>query len=311
MKFSIIVAAFNCEKFIDEAIKSCLEQDFEDFEVIVVNDASTDGTVGRIRAFLSDRRVRLVSHDKNKGILASRLTGLECATGEYVFFLDGDDYFLPNAFSSFNEKTVGRPDIIFCSMFDGATKSVWPKYKCNGRNVSVTKFYFKNVRNFCWTSATKVVIREKALNLLEDLSFVKKRVCLAEDYLIYSSLLRYIDTCAVVENPVYFYRDSSAIEKNYPGKEANISERLEAYEYVLHCVSVLGKRLLNKKSSVPMSEYESRMLLADALMNKIIYYSQMHLYEGNKILIRIRYYKYVINKCGLLRFILFRLNKFI
>lgn len=97
-KISVIMPVYNGEKYIAEAIASVRAQTLEDWELIVVNDGSTDQTVGIVEAF-GDARIRLFSQS-NAGEAAARNTGLAVANGDYVAFLDADDLFLPSALCS-------------------------------------------------------------------------------------------------------------------------------------------------------------------------------------------------------------------
>ncbi|MCQ2522747.1 MAG: glycosyltransferase [Lachnospiraceae bacterium] len=87
---SIIVPVYNAENYIKETIESVLSQTFEDFELILVDDISTDNSVAVIESF-NDKRVRLHKVDKNQGAYAARNKGLELAKGRYIAFLDADD----------------------------------------------------------------------------------------------------------------------------------------------------------------------------------------------------------------------------
>ncbi len=91
---SVVIPTYNRAHVISAAIKSVLEQSFRDLEVIVVDDASTDGTEGVVRS-LDDGRVRYIRHEENKGAPAARNTGINAARGQYVAFQDSDDEWLP------------------------------------------------------------------------------------------------------------------------------------------------------------------------------------------------------------------------
>ena len=89
---SIIVPMYNAEKFIERCLKSILDQSYEDIEVIVINDGSTDGSFEHAKNLTAhDERVRIVNQD-NHGLVYSRKRGIELAQGEYVLFVDSDDY---------------------------------------------------------------------------------------------------------------------------------------------------------------------------------------------------------------------------
>jgi glycosyltransferase involved in cell wall biosynthesis len=92
--FSIAMPAYNTGKTIDAAIESVLRQTRGDFELIVVDDGSTDDTVARVERYLGDARISLV-RQSNAGPSAARNTAIAQAVGEYVSFLDSDDLWLP------------------------------------------------------------------------------------------------------------------------------------------------------------------------------------------------------------------------
>ncbi len=92
IKISIIMAAYNQEKHITRAIKSVLNQSFRDFELIIVDDFSSDYTRNIIQSFANvDNRVKMICHTQNMGQSVTRLTGLASAKGEYITFMDNDD----------------------------------------------------------------------------------------------------------------------------------------------------------------------------------------------------------------------------
>lgn len=96
-KFSIVIPVYNVGKYIDGCIASVRAQTFKDFQAIVVNDASTDGSGEIARgAAQGDSRVQVVDHKTNMGTHRTRMTGVEYATGDYTFFLDGDDELKPD-----------------------------------------------------------------------------------------------------------------------------------------------------------------------------------------------------------------------
>jgi len=88
-KVSVIIPTHNRLPMLIEAIHSVLKQDFEDFELIVVDDGSTDGTAEEIRKF--GGRVKLLQHPENRGVSAARNKGILHAKGKYIAFLDSDD----------------------------------------------------------------------------------------------------------------------------------------------------------------------------------------------------------------------------
>lgn len=89
---SIIIAAYNCDKFISQTIESVLIQTYDNWEMIIVNDKSIDNTENIIKEYSQkDNRIRLINLDKNFGAAVARNTALENAKGRFIAFLDSDD----------------------------------------------------------------------------------------------------------------------------------------------------------------------------------------------------------------------------
>src|SRR5262249_23269523 len=94
-KVSVIIPTHNRAHFLRGAIFSVLNQTFQDFEIVVVDDASTDNTAKVVAAF-NDDRIRFIQHDTNKGGSAARNTGILASKCDYIAFLDDDDEWLPD-----------------------------------------------------------------------------------------------------------------------------------------------------------------------------------------------------------------------
>jgi len=96
--FSIIIPAYNVEKYIDRAISSVLSQSFQDFEIIIVNDGSVDKTANIINGYAEKtEKINVINHLKNESQHVSRMDGVAASNGQYVLFLDADDYFTDSA----------------------------------------------------------------------------------------------------------------------------------------------------------------------------------------------------------------------
>lgn len=93
--FSIVIPLYNKENYIENTIKSVLNQRFTDFELVIINDCSTDNSFQLVSQF-DDIRIKLITHQKNKGLSASRNTGIKNASSHYIAFLDADDLWKPN-----------------------------------------------------------------------------------------------------------------------------------------------------------------------------------------------------------------------
>ena len=91
---SVIIPTYNRVHLIRRAIQSVLNQTYQDFEVIIVDDGSTDNTEEVVKSF-NDPRIRYIRHEKNKGAATARNTGIKAARGKFIAFQDSDDEWLP------------------------------------------------------------------------------------------------------------------------------------------------------------------------------------------------------------------------
>jgi glycosyltransferase involved in cell wall biosynthesis len=111
---SVIIPLYNKEKEIPDTLRSVLAQDFQDYEVVVINDGSTDGSVDAVRK-CEDERIRIISQN-NSGVSAARNRGILESRGEYILLLDADDTLMPGAFDILNDSH--DEDLIMCSFIE-------------------------------------------------------------------------------------------------------------------------------------------------------------------------------------------------
>ena len=112
LKYSVIIPVYNVKEYLSDCIDSVLAQSISDYEVILVNDGSTDGS-GELCDQYAEKYPQIHTvHQQNQGVSVARNTGLEKATGEYVLFLDSDDWWEPNLLELLNPVTEKAPDLV-------------------------------------------------------------------------------------------------------------------------------------------------------------------------------------------------------
>lgn len=112
---SIIIPVYNLEKYIDNCLKSVVEQTYRNLEIICIDDGSTDSSAEKIKKFMnSDKRIRY-HYKKNSGLSATRNFGIKLATGDYLIYIDPDDYFEKNAIEKMLETALKNSADIVCA----------------------------------------------------------------------------------------------------------------------------------------------------------------------------------------------------
>ena len=210
--FSVIVPMYNVQRYIKLCIDSILNQTFKDFEIIIVDDVSTDDSYKICHErYGKNEKVRIIRHEKNQGLGPSRNTGIKHARGKYIYFLDSDDLIMPNTLEKIHEvaeKTdadVIRTAGYFVTYQDddktinvSGMKNVWDKYSTEGflkedKYYRIVEHYY-NVGNFttAWLCCYKREFFQKHSikfeNIIsEDELFTIEIYCLAEKYYIMHS----------------------------------------------------------------------------------------------------------------------------
>lgn len=152
---SVIVPIYNVELYLDECLNSIRMQTYENLEIIVVEDCSTDNSKQVLQSHLEDKRIRSIEHTLNKGISVARNTGIDAASGMYIMFVDSDDFIdLSLVEACVYYATTTKADLItydylqFTDGIDGAKQPYSPS------SVELTPYkqgseYF-NLNHYCW-----------------------------------------------------------------------------------------------------------------------------------------------------------------
>lgn len=159
--FSIIIPLYNKEKHIEETLKSVFNQTFTDYEIIIINDGSTDESENIVRSFNSEK-IKLYNQ-KNQGVSTARNLGIEKANGKLIAFLDADDYWFPNHLETISNLYKDFPDCgMYCSRYKIKTaKNHFQFPHHNGLNDSfrgiVEDYFLSNIPfRITWTSSLAI-----------------------------------------------------------------------------------------------------------------------------------------------------------
>jgi len=109
MKYSIITPVYNRHDTVGRCIQSVIKQDFKDYELVLVNDGSTDSTLDTISSYLPDEKIVLIDYRCNKGVNYARNRAIEDAAGEWLVFLDSDDTIIEGGLSVIHQIMRGSP----------------------------------------------------------------------------------------------------------------------------------------------------------------------------------------------------------
>lgn len=190
-RFSVIIAAYNIQDYIERAILSVENQTFKNIEIIVVNDGSTDNTENIILELNNKyKNINYISHKENKKAGGARNSALDISNGEYILFLDGDDYLASKDVLERLDKVIGndKSDIIYLGFkIEGDREElVMPTEKTCVKSYKAASDKYPNPWSKCWRKEflDKNNIRFPENRFYEDVLFVYNGVMKSESYKI-------------------------------------------------------------------------------------------------------------------------------
>lgn len=207
MKLSVIVPVFNAEKYLKECIESILTQTFCDFELILVDDGSTDNSAKICDEYKQkDNRV-VVIHKKNEGVVCARKTGVFVAKGAYITFVDSDDFISKDAYKkSFEIIEKENPCVLCFGISDFCNGKIEALPFCNKGDLYINFSNYPTYMHAIWNKIFK-----KELFLQNDLEW-GEGIKTTEDLLICFQLLHFAKKIIYIDENFYFYRKHDASE---------------------------------------------------------------------------------------------------
>lgn len=210
MKFSIILPIYKVEKYLRPCVDSVLSQTFQDFEIILVDDGSPDSCPQICDEYAAnDARVRVI-HQQNGGLAAARNAGLDIAQGEYICYVDSDDYLIDNnVLQKIADASESHPDIIhykFVEWFesDGHIADCYFDYKIPTDGRTPAEMYSDLVdKDAYYNSAWSKVIRRQ---LLQENSIRFHEGIVGEDNEWYYHVVMVAQSLVLIDEPLYVYR---------------------------------------------------------------------------------------------------------
>lgn len=205
---SVIIPMYNAEKSIEKCVGSIIQQTYTNLEIIIVNDGSVDNSPYIVENFQkNDHRVKLINK-KNEGASAARNTGLEYCTGDYIYFIDSDDYVDKEIIEVYLSAMKGK-DMVIGRLYDVYEEQIIDRYHIEENVESMDdKAYLKRMaKGFNTTYFGGLVnklynakiIREHCIRLFTDVSY-------REDQMFNICYLSYVKRVGIVSKPLYYYQ---------------------------------------------------------------------------------------------------------
>lgn len=217
IKISLIIPVYNVEKYLEKCLNSCVNQDIsdEEYEIIIINDGTRDGSLIIALDFEQKYKNIKVYSQENQGLSAARNKGLSLAKGEYVWFIDSDDWIEENCLNSIIEELEENDLLVmgYIKAYDDESKNQVVKYQneniSNGRQLLLDRFF----------PQAQMYIFRKVFLLKYNLMFYKG--IYHEDSEFTPRMLFYAGKIKTLKKPVYyFYKRPNSITTSVNPKKA-------------------------------------------------------------------------------------------
>ncbi|WP_185959505.1 glycosyltransferase family 2 protein [Planococcus salinarum] len=230
-KITVIIPIYNVEDYLKKCVESVINQTYKNLEILLINDGSTDSSGSLCDSFaLTDSRIRAI-HKKNGGISDARNTGLEAATGEFIAFLDSDDWVDPEMYEVLHDLLIlHEADVSICRfknihndmIEDGSTGKI-AVYD----NIGALKAIAKIENNFFLTH--NVWNKLFKSELVKKFRFLKGKI--AEDLYFTPKVIHASERCVYIDKAMYNYlRERPASIMNTPINFSRIRDELKGFD---------------------------------------------------------------------------------
>lgn len=224
--FSIIIPVYNVEDYVKTCVESVLRQEFKDFELILVDDGSTDQS-GAMCDMLAqeDARIRVI-HQQNQGLSGARNTGLREACGKYILFLDSDDFYPQNDFLKIIREKSEERDVVCFNYARYTDRQLQPMLDFpETGGLEPDAYLLEMVKRNAYSSSACIKAVKRSLLLENDITF--ELATLSEDIEWSAKVMRAAGGVAVAPDCIYAYRvRQGSITKTVSQKHVDMQYRI-------------------------------------------------------------------------------------
>lgn len=237
-KISIIIPIYNSEKYLSRCLNSVSKQTYDNLEILCIDDGSTDKSKEICLNYVNDdNRFKLISKN-NGGVSSSRNVGIKNATGEYITFVDSDDWLEFDAIEKmYNCIKKQKVDIVranYC-IHDGnnrkknnlSEKFINKKYESKDRTLLLTNFFNIEFQGYVWL----LMIKKELLNKI---NLFNEKISCCEDNIFYVDLLLNENSIYFLDEITYnYWKNESSITKSFKNYQKNLNDIISVYDIIL------------------------------------------------------------------------------
>ena len=230
-QISVIIPIYNVERYLRQCIDSILAQTFTDFELLLIDDGSPDGCPAICDEYAEkDARIR-VFHKQNGGVTSARNKGLDNAKGNWIIYIDGDDWIEPTYVEElYNEAINNEADIAICAFRfvyeDGSSVIEHPTIWDDNKQASLNRYIASIWTTACGSIQKSSLYKDNGVQSPKDLTF-------CEDFHLIVRLCYFADKVVSIDKPLYNYRQQPSSILHSTSFEKLQRDELTAYTEIL------------------------------------------------------------------------------
>lgn len=282
-KISVIIPVYNTEKFLTKCIDSVLRQTYPNIEIVIVNDASPDGSEKIILDYQKkNSNIVYLKHEKNKGLFVARLTGIKACSGDYVAFLDSDDSISSDYYRKMLRTLESKNADICLADFvweyeDGSMKYIPAQELRNVDiefdNKQILDKYFKGhaydfIWQVVWNKLIKRSVIEKALPYIEKFASTCDRLIMLEDVAYSSIFYMFANKVVNCHNVYYHYYTHSGQSINTNSKEKFIKNLTDTNKVLCYVKELLVSKSKFEDCEEEYIKFRDNILASYYIMSK-------------------------------------------
>ena len=245
-KISVIIPVYNTEAYLNRCLESVVNQTYNNLEIVCVNDCSTDNSVKILKSYAEkDSRIKIVSNIKNLGLYHARLEGFQRATGEYIAFLDSDDYISLDYYRCLIcEAEEQNADVVISKIIhensDGQRyiHNLYHFYDFDiGEKTPLEAYFEQRGQCFAWHTVWNKLYKKSIWDLaLPYLNKQTQHLIMTEDFVFSSIIFSFVRKISYVDYSYHFYYQhqgaSTSLNGNYKKYLKNIKDIIVAFNFV-------------------------------------------------------------------------------
>ena len=266
LKYSVIIPVYNVEKYIDRCLKSILSQNYDDLEIIVIDNGSTDRSGSICDSYANEYANISVYHIENHGVGPARNFGLSKAKGEFICFVDADDYLVGNLFSDVENQLDSQLDLLVFSYYNSIEKNlseidrsakILPTEGKKDKSDFIALFQELCLTDMMYTVWNKIYRRE----FLEEHQIVFESYELGEDVRFNLNVYQHVNAVLLVKSCYYVYisgRVDSAMGQYNPNRMNYQLEELGKVDQLMTSWNIHDEQFVDQiKSRILMSNIQN------------------------------------------------------